>query len=149
MEAVIFIGIQGSGKSSFFRERFFDSHVRINLDMLRTRRREELLLTACLAAGQSFVIDNTNPLPADRGGYIERARAAGFRTVAYFFDSSLREAIQRNNLRAGKQKVPAPAVAATFKKLVPPSSDEGFDEIYNVKLIADSGFVVARKGSQD
>jgi predicted kinase len=148
MEAVIFIGIQGSGKSSFFRERFFDSHVRINLDMLRTRRREELLVAACLEAGQSFVIDNTNPLPSDRARYVERARAKGFRTVAYFFESSLREAMQRNNLRAGKQKVPAPAVAAAFKKLVPPSVDEGFDEIYTVKLIADGGFVVAKNSSQ-
>ncbi len=92
MEAVIFIGIQGSGKSSFFRERFFDTHVRINLDMLRTRRREELLVAACLEAGQSFVIDNTNPLPSDRARYVGRARAAGFRTVAYFFESSLQEA---------------------------------------------------------
>ena len=149
MEAVIFIGIQGSGKSSFFRERFFDTHVRINLDMLRTRRREELLVSACLEGGQPFVIDNTNPLPSDRARYLEPARAAGFRTVAYFFEASLREAMQRNNLRAGKQRVPAPAVAAAFKKLVPPSADEGFDEIYTVKLIAHSGFVVARNSSQD
>jgi len=148
MEAVIFIGIQGSGKSSFFRERFFDSHVRINLDMLRTRGREELLVGACLKAGQPFVIDNTNTLPSDRARYVQRARAAGFRTVAYFFESSLREAIQRNNLRAGKQKVPAPAVAAAFKKLVPPSADEGFDEIYTVKIIADGGFAVAKNSSQ-
>jgi predicted kinase len=147
MEAVIFVGIQGSGKSSFFRERFFDTHVRINLDMLRTRRREELLVDACLAAGQSFVIDNTNPLPSDRARYVERARAAGFRSVAYFFESSLREAIQRNSLRAGKQKVPAPAVAAAFKKLTPPSADEGFDEIYTIKLTADRGFIVAGNGS--
>jgi len=149
MEAVIFIGIQGSGKSSFFRERFFDTHVRINLDMLRTRRREELLVSACLQGGQPFVIDNTNTVPSDRARYIEPARATGFRTVAYFFEASLREAMQRNNLRAGKQKVPAPAVAAAFKKLIPPSTDEGFDEIYSVKLTADRGFVVARSGSQD
>lgn len=149
MEAVIFIGIQGSGKSSFFRERLFDSHVRINLDMLRTRRREELLVTACLAAGQSFVIDNTNPLPSDRARYVEHARAAGFRTVAYFFESSLWEAMQRNNLRTGKQKVPAPAVVAAFKKLVPPTADEGFDEIYTVKLSAEHGFVVARNSPKD
>jgi predicted kinase len=149
MEAVIFIGIQGSGKSSFFRERLFDSHVRINLDMLRTRRREELLVAACLEAGQSFVIDNTNTLPVDRARYVERARAAGFRTVAYFFDARLREAMQRNNLRTGKQRVPALAVAATFKKLVAPSADEGFDEIYTVKLTADAGFAVAKSGSQE
>jgi predicted kinase len=142
MEAVIFIGIQGSGKSTFFRERFFDTHVRINLDMLRTRRREELLIAACIEAGQSFVIDNTNPLPSDRARYIEPGRAAGFRAVAYFF-----EAMQRNNLRAGKQRIPAPAVAAAFKKLVPPSTEEGFKEIYTVKVVADGGFVVTRSSS--
>jgi predicted kinase len=149
MEAIIFIGIQGSGKSSFFRERFFDTHVRINLDMLRTRRREELLVAACLEGGQSFVVDNTNPLPCDRVRYLMPARTAGFRTVAYFFEASLREAMQRNNLRTGKQKVPAPAVAAAFKKLVPPTEDEGFDEIYTVKLAAEHGFVVARNSPKD
>ena len=148
MEAVIFIGIQGSGKSSFFRERFFDSHVRINLDMLRTRRREELLVAACLEGGQWFVIDNTNPLPSDRARYVVPARTAGFRTVAYFFEASLREAMRRNNLRSGKQKVPAAAVAAAFKKLVPPTVEEGFDEIYTVKLTAEHGFVVARNSPQ-
>ena len=149
MEAVIFIGIQGSGKSSFFRERFFDSHVRINLDMLRTRRREELLVAACLQGGQPFVVDNTNPLPSDRERYLVPARTGGFRAVAYFFDASLREAMQRNNLRTGKRKVPGPAVVAAFKKLVPPSADEGFDEIYIVKLTAEHGFVVARNSPQD
>ena len=149
MEAIIFIGIQGSGKSTFFRERFFDTHVRINLDMLRTRRREELLVAACLEGGQSFVVDNTNPLPSDRVRYLVPARTAGVRTVAYFFEESLREAMQRNNLRTGKQKVPAPAVAAAFKKLVPPTEDEGFDEIYTVKLTAEHGFVVARNSPKD
>jgi predicted kinase len=143
MEAIIFIGIQGAGKSTFFKERFFDTHVRINLDMLRTRRREEILLTACLQSGQPFVVDNTNPLPADRSRYLGPARAAGFRTIAYFFDSALRDAMQRNNLRPGKQKIPAPAVAATFKKLVPASAAEGFDEIYTVELTPDRGFVVS------
>jgi len=149
MEAVIFIGIQGSGKSSFFRERFFDTHVRVNLDMLRTRRREELLVAACLEGGQSFVVDNTNPLPSDRVRYVVPARAAGFRTVAYFFEASLRAAMERNNLRTGKQKVPAPAVAAAFKKLIPPTADEGFDEIYTVKLTGERGFVVAKNTPQD
>jgi predicted kinase len=46
MEAVIFVGIQGTGKSTFYKERFFDTHVRINLDMLKTRHREKLLVQA-------------------------------------------------------------------------------------------------------
>jgi transcriptional regulator with XRE-family HTH domain len=37
VEAIIFVGIQASGKSTFYRERFFDTHLRINLDMLKTR----------------------------------------------------------------------------------------------------------------
>jgi predicted kinase len=141
MEAIIFIGIQGAGKSTFFQERLFSTHVRINLDMLRTRQKEEKILHACLESGQSFVIDNTNPLPADRQRYLQPARANGFRTIAYFFQTTLRDAMQRNSLRPGKQKVPPPAVAATFKKIVPPTLEEGFDEIHVIELTSDRGFV--------
>ena len=142
MEAVIFIGIQGSGKSTFYRERFFDTHVRINLDMLRTRRREQILFDACLAAQQSFVIDNTNPTKGDRARYIAPARAAGFRSVAYFFKSTVREAIQRNNQRKLKAKVPPAAIAGTFKKLEPPSVEEGFDDIFTVEVVPEGRFRV-------
>lgn len=48
MEAVIFIGLQASGKSTFYQERFFNTHVRINLDMLKTRNREKQSLQVCL-----------------------------------------------------------------------------------------------------
>ena len=77
MEAVIFIGGQGSGKSTFYRETFLDTHVRINLDMLRTRHREKLILEACIAAQQSFVVDNTNPTLADRARYIVASARRG------------------------------------------------------------------------
>jgi predicted kinase len=79
VQAILFTGIQATGKSSFYRERFFHTHVRINLDMLRTRHRERVLLRACLDALQPFVVDNTNLTRRDRAAYIELARAAGFR----------------------------------------------------------------------
>ena len=60
MQAVIFIGIQATGKSTFFKERFFDTHIRIDLDMLKTRHREGIFLKACLQSGQKSVVDNTN-----------------------------------------------------------------------------------------
>jgi predicted kinase len=141
-EAVIFIGVQASGKTSFYRQRFFDTHVRISLDMLRTRYREQLLVAACLESKQSFVIDNTNPLPADRARYIERSRVAGFQVVAYFFLSSLHDAIRRNRQRTGKQLVPVPAIAGTFRKLQVPSLEEGFDALYTVAAAPKDTFVV-------
>jgi len=142
MEAVLFIGVQGSGKSTFYRERFSDTHVRINLDMLRTRRRERILLAACLEARQSFVVDNTNALENDRTRYIPLARAAGFRVIAYSVETTLADAMRRNNQRPGKQRVPAPALAATFRKLQQPRWEEGFDEIYTVTLSHESIFSV-------
>ncbi len=46
MELLLFIGGQASGKSTFYHQRFRDTHLRINLDMLRTRHREAILLKA-------------------------------------------------------------------------------------------------------
>ena len=34
MEAVIFVGVQASGKTTFYKEQLFRSHVRISLDLL-------------------------------------------------------------------------------------------------------------------
>jgi predicted kinase len=141
-EAVIFVGLQGAGKSTFFLERFFHTHVRISLDVLRTRHRERLLFEACVAAGQNFVVDNTNPLAADRARYIAPVRAAGFRVVAYFFEVSVRDAIRRNNLRQGKQRVPAVAIAGTSKKMEIPKAEEGFDALFTVTVAPDNHFTV-------
>ncbi len=74
MEAVLFIGIQATGKSSFYLERFFRTHVRINGDMLKTRRREELLIRACLEGKTPFVVDKMNLTQAERAEYIGLAK---------------------------------------------------------------------------
>ena len=85
MEAIIFIGIQAAGKSVFYRDMFSDTHIRINLDMLKTRHREKLLLQACLEMRQPFVIDNTNPTRKDRVRYIPLVQDAGFQVIGYYF----------------------------------------------------------------
>jgi predicted kinase len=134
VEAIIFTGIQGSGKSTFYYQRFFHTHCRINLDMLRTRRREDILINACIQAGQRFVVDNTNPTRESREKYIDVAQAADFRLISYYFIPVTEEALQRNAEREGRQRVPDKAIRATASRLEVPTSDEGFDEIYTARI---------------
>jgi predicted kinase len=141
-EAVVFCGVQAAGKSTFYRERFFETHVRISMDLLKTRRRENVLLQACLLARQPFVVDNTNPLAADRARYVEPARAAGFLVSGYFFRATTREAIARNRQRSDKAPIPVPGLLGTWKRLEEPRWDEGFYALYTVTLTPANVFVV-------
>lgn len=129
--AFIMIGIQGSGKSEFCR-RFFPGIERINLDTIKTRNNERRAITACHARGVDYVVDNTNPTKEDRARYIPTAKAMGYRVIGYFMQSRLQECIARNNLREGKERIPAKAIAMTSNRLEMPSFDEGFDELYFV-----------------
>jgi predicted kinase len=142
MELVILIGIQGSGKSSFCKERFFDTHVRINLDMLHKRTKEAVLVEACLRARQPFVVDNTNITRLDRQRYIPAAKAAGFRVVAYYFESGVEDCDRRNRQRPAEKVVPRPVVEAARLRLEPPTLDEGYDELHRVTIGPDGAFVV-------
>jgi len=130
---VIMVGLQGSGKSTFYAKFLAEDFVRVNLDTLKTRHQEKLLVDACLAEGKSFAVDNTNPTKADRQRYIPAARAAGYRIVGYFMDARIDECAQRNAQREGKARVPDIAITSTARKLEVPTYDEGFDELHFVK----------------
>jgi len=141
-EAVLLIGIPGSGKSTFYRERSFNTHVRLSLDLLKTRERELAILRACLSVGQSFVVDNTNVTVEERARYISAARAAGFRVIGYFFQANVRRSIALNKMREPGKSVPVYGVLRAYKRLVPPDPSEGFDQLYSVDFGKDNDFVV-------
>lgn len=117
MQLVVFCGIQATGKSTFYQQHFFHSHVRISLDLLRTRHREHRLLHLCLDTQMRCVIDNTNPTQAERAVYIQAARAAQFEVVGYFFQSVAAEALVRNQLRPLERQVPDKGIRATRNRL--------------------------------
>lgn len=142
MEAVIFVGIQASGKSSFYRQRYFDTHLRISLDMLRTRHRAQRVLAVCLETRQPFVVDNTNPSVEERQSYLAPAREAGFRIKGYYFSTTIQAAIERNEQRPEAQRIPPKGIRGTRNRLVLPSLAEGFDELYFVQLDPGAGFHV-------
>lgn len=140
MEAVIFIGLQAAGKSSFYREKFSDTHIRINLDMLKTRHRESILFNACLEAKQPLVIDNTNPTVEERKRYILPAKEKGFKIIGYYFKSNVEECKHRNSQRI--KKIPLVGIFATKKKLQLPSHNECFDRLYYVSIRDNNLFIV-------
>jgi predicted kinase len=142
MEMVLLMGIQATGKSSFCRERLFRTHVRVNLDMLRTRHRENLLVEACLKGGVNFVVDNTNLTRSERARYIQPAKAAGFRIVGYFFESRITDAIRRNAARPESERILPKAIPGASNRLELPAFEEGFDELFFVRLAANNQITV-------
>lgn len=142
MTAIIFIGIPAAGKSTFCRQRFFDTHIRINLDMLKTRHREKLLLHAFIAAKQPFVIDNTNASAAERKRFITPAREAGFKVIGYYFSSRVQDALERNRQRQGRARIADKGVLGAAGRLELPSLAEGFDELWYVRMDGRGGFIV-------
>ena len=146
MELVIFVGLQASGKSSFFHARLEATHAHVSKDLFRNNknpnRRQKQLIEAALQAGDSAVVDNTNPTVEERRALILLGREYGARIVGYYFDCAVRECLDRNRQRAGKARVPDVALYATAKKLMRPSYSEGFDEIYRVRVTGNSTFEV-------
>ncbi|HEY3447046.1 MAG TPA: AAA family ATPase [Myxococcales bacterium] len=142
MEAVLFVGLQASGKSSFFVERFLRTHVYLSLDVLKTRHREKRLFEACLETRTKLVVDNTNPTRADRQRYLVPAKAAGYQVHLYFFQSRLAECLARNEKRPEKQRVPGVALRRTSSLLEVPTKDEGFDRMWFVSFKRGGGFEV-------
>ena len=150
MELVILVGLPGSGKSTFYRERFAATHALVSKDLLksagRASRKQEPLIAAALAAGRDVVVDNTNPSVEDREPLIALARAHGARVVAYYFAATPAECLARNRLREGPARVPAAAIFIINKRLQPPTMAEGLDALSYVTPTSPSGFSVTPAG---
>lgn len=142
MQLVLFCGIQATGKSTFYQQRFFHSHVRLSLDLLRTRHREQRLLRVCLETQMRCVIDNTNPTRAERATYILPAKEAGFEVVGYFFQSITAEALVRNRQRPAERQIPDKGIRGTRNRLEVPTRAEGFDKLYFVRAVGNQEFTL-------
>ncbi|MBT1689297.1 ATP-binding protein [Dawidia soli] len=141
MQLVMFVGIPASGKSTFYKERFFHSHMRISLDLFNTRNKENKFLELAFSLQQRMVVDNTNVTKADRMVYIAQAKTHGYAVIGYYFEPNLTECLERNESRSGKEKINRIGVITKFKNLESPRRDEGFDELYTVRL-AGNQFVI-------
>src|SRR5205807_6721875 len=100
MEMIIFIGLQASGKSTFFRTHFAETHEHISKDLLgnnkNPRRRQAQLVETALEAQRSVVIDNTNPTVEVRESLIRLGHMYGAEVIGYYFESQVSQCIKRN-----------------------------------------------------
>ncbi|MEB3178602.1 MAG: ATP-binding protein [Nostocaceae cyanobacterium] len=146
MQLVIFIGLQASGKSTFFRTHFADTHAHISKDLMRNNknknRKQAELIAAAFEAERSVVVDNTNPTVEDRTKLISLGQAYGVQIIGYYFGSRVSDCLQRNHQRSGKAKVPEVGIYATAKKLVVPTFSEGFNNLFYVQIDTSGTFEI-------
>jgi predicted kinase len=145
-ELVLFVGLQASGKFSFYRARCADTHDLVSKDRFPNNRnparRQRQLVEEALAAARSVVVDNTNPTVEERAELIVLGRSLGATVVGDYFESRVADCLERNRQREGKARVPNVALYATRKRLCVPSRAEGFDRLHYVRLVGEGGFEV-------
>jgi predicted kinase len=145
LECAILIGLPGSGKSTFFRQRLAATHEHVSKDLFPNARnrqeRQDASIRAALKRGASVAVDNTNVSREERAAIVRIAREFGARIVGYYIEASTREAVARNERREGKSRVPKVAIFTCAKRLVAPQMEEGFDELHRFRVDPDGRFV--------
>src|SRR5205823_13902103 len=110
MEVIILMGLQASGKSTFFRTHFVITHAQVSKDLLgnnrKLARRQHQLIEEALQAGRSVVVDNTNATREEREPLIALGHCYGATVIGYSFEVQVRESLERNRSRQGKARVP-------------------------------------------
>jgi predicted kinase len=146
MEVILFVGLQGSGKSTFYRTHFGSTHVLVSKDLFRNNRRPQRrqmqLIEDALKSNDSVVVDNTNVMVEDRAPIIALAKQYHANVIGYFFDGPIAECVERNRRRTGKARVPDAALYIALRRLRRPTLDEGFNELLRVTLSANGEYSV-------
>lgn len=90
-------------------------------------RQLELTLIDAKDRGKSLVWDQTNLTPKTRKKKLSKIPSS-YGRIAIWFDSTLEEALKRNQKRPGKM-IPENVLKSMSEQFVPPSCDEGFDVV--------------------
>lgn len=139
----VMVGIPGSGKSTYAKQLEKQGAVRVSLDEIREKLEAETgsksepkvfseglkQMKEALSQGKDVVCDSTNVYPKKREAYFKIAEQYGAKINAIFINTDKKECLERNSKREGKAKVPAVAIHTSAKKLIPPTVEEGFNQV--------------------
>jgi predicted kinase len=135
MRLAILIGLQASGKTTFYRQQLAETHRHVSKDNFpraRNRQRRQLaLIASALADGVDVAVDNTNPAPSDWAPIVGVGREHGAHIVGYWFPPDVEVSLRRNAAR--DSPVPDVGVFATLGRLRKPRLTDGFDSLYEVR----------------
>ncbi|WP_175407356.1 AAA family ATPase [Streptomyces sp. TRM64462] len=148
-DVAVLVGLQGSGKSTFYRQRLSGRYAHVSKDLFprgarKKQQRQMRQVARALAAGTSVAVDNTNPSPEEWAPLVAAARAHGATATAYWFPPDVTGSLRRNAAREGRDRVPDVGVLATVRRLREPSPRDGFDAVLEVRFDGRGGFDVRR-----
>ncbi|MEV4368202.1 AAA family ATPase [Nonomuraea sp. NPDC049637] len=148
-EVAILIGLQASGKSTFYRRCLATTHAHVSKDDFPNARRRQhrqlRLIREALEEDRNVAVDNTNASPEEWQPLIVAGREHGARVAAYWFPPNVKASLQRNAERTGRARVPEVGVFATLRRLRRPRAADGFDAVYAVEFDGRGGFLVRRQ----
>src|SRR5215469_16302970 len=128
MELIILIGLQASGKSTFFQNRFSDAYEPISKDLPKNSKNKNQKqverIERAFQEQHSVIIDNTNVTVHDRQALIDNGRRYNTTITGYHFEPDVTGSRTRNQKREGKAQVPEKVIFITVHKLEPPSYTE-------------------------
>ena len=143
-EVILLVGFPASGKSTFAK-RYFQSkgYVIVNRDTLKTQEKCERTVAESLKAGQSVVVDNTNPSKDARAAYVKIAKAVkqDIPVRCFYFETTIETAKHMNYYRQlitdGKQRRVPDVGYNVFKSryVAPDKAAEGFSAVVKIPFV--------------
>ena len=121
---VVFIGMPGCGKSTFYRN-YFSDFIRVSRDVLGTKYKVMKKLKHCCENNLNVVVDNTNPSQKSREEFYNLANGYEI-TVIYFVNNG------RGHNATREKPVKDIAYHVYFKNLEPPVKENTPGKIWRV-----------------